>query len=290
MTTGRYAIARLALAFGISRRQKRMGEAATEAHLLREAEQYLGELIWTEVEEVEELGIEYWNLRRLSKKRDELTETLEKAEEKLRDAHDERTERLSSVSEKNESLMDQRTTLVTELEALARKRDTIVARAREVRRVFDGVKAKLEVLQQDADGKAEEVTKAKSRLKELRGQFDEIKAERDSIAQEVESLDKRIDGLDKQIDTERKTQREDTAGSFHVIGDMNREISRCKAEIGVIVTEMQQLYGEIGRHVSLNFRQDDACRRACAKQRPMVEVMSALRRSILLNHRLSNAS
>ncbi len=290
MTSGRYFLARLALAFGISRRQKRMADAAAEAHLLREAEQHLGAQVWMEVENVEELGIEYWNLRRLQKKRDELTSTLAEAEAKLRDAHDERSQLLSAASEKNESIIKERAQLVQKLESLARERDAVVVKAREVRRVYDGMKAKLEVLKQEESTDEESAAKSRQRMTELREQFDGFKTERDRIAAEVKNIDAEVTELDKRLEADRKVQREDTSGTFHVIGDMNREISRCKAELGVVETEMYQLYAEIGRHVSLHARRDEACRKATAKFRPMVEVIAALRRSISLNHRLSNAS
>ena len=290
MTSGRYLFARIALAFGLQRRQRRMAEAAAEAHLLREAEQFLGERIWNHVEDVEELGIEYWNLRRLKKKQTELREKLEEAEEKLREAHEERSEMLGAVSDKQEAMVEKRQTLVTELEALARKRDQIVAKAREVRRLYDGIKAKIEVLRQEESPDNESRAKSEARLIELRSQFDQIKVERDQVAADIQRHDGEVHEIDRLLETERQVQRQDTAGTFQIISEMNRSISNCKAELGVIETEMYQLFGEIGRHVSINRKHNEACRKACGKYRNLVDVMTALRRSILLNHRLSNAS
>ncbi|MBB5350071.1 chromosome segregation ATPase [Haloferula luteola] len=290
MTPGRYFLARLALSFGIARRQKRMADAATEAHLLREAEQFLGFHIWQQVEGVEELGIEYWNLRRLQKRREELRVALESSEDKLRGAHDERSSMLNEVSAKTESLVEERSQRVAELEALARKRDSIVVKAREVRRVYDGVKAKLEVLKQEDSGDQESIRVSRTRLTELREQFDAIKIERDQTAGEVERLSAEIQIIDDKLNAERKVHRDDSAGAFQTISDMNREISRSKAELGIIETEMHQLFGEIGRHISLNARTNEPCRRASKTYSALIGVMAALRRSILLNHRLAEAS
>lgn len=44
-----------------------MADAASEMHLLREAESQLGAAIWEKVEAIEELSVEYWNLRKFSK-------------------------------------------------------------------------------------------------------------------------------------------------------------------------------------------------------------------------------
>ena len=72
MTSSRYLVARVAQAFGYFRRAQRMADAASEMHLLREAEAQLGATIWEKVENIEELSVEYWNLRKLIKERDEV--------------------------------------------------------------------------------------------------------------------------------------------------------------------------------------------------------------------------
>src|SRR5690606_27932565 len=91
MTQSRFYLARIAQAFGVQRRQRRMAEAAAEMHLLREAEQVLGLALWERVEAIEALGVEYWNLRKLHKEREDLRAQLEECEAILADAHHQRT-------------------------------------------------------------------------------------------------------------------------------------------------------------------------------------------------------
>lgn len=287
MTTAKYFIARVALAFGISRKQRRRAEAASETHLLREAEQLLGERIWERVESVEELGIEYWNLRRLHVKRDELKEKLDEAEELLEQAHEQRAELLGAKSEAAEDLEDARSVILAELDQLAKKRDDVVRRARDIRRLYDGIKTKLEVLRAEKRDDPETEATSRQRMNELRGQFDALKAERTEIAAEIGRQNDKIDKLDSQLDDERKKHRTDAAEAFQMIGEANQKISSYKAEIGLLETEMQQLYGEIGRHVSRSIKTNPVCRDATRDWASMVEVMEALRRSINLNLRLS---
>jgi chromosome segregation ATPase len=287
MTPSNYLIARVALAFGFNRRTRRLSEAASETHLLREAELILGRRVWKHVEEVEQLGIEYWNLRRLSAKRTELLEIMKSAEGELESAHEQRAEVLSAKSSKQQELEDERGSLLEELEQLARKRDQVIARAREVRRLYDGLKTKLEVLSQESDQEVPDLDKSRKRMTELRNQFDELKIERDSIAALIREKDQEMDTLETKITAERNLQREEASESFQVIGDANRRISSTKAELGVIETKMQQLYSEIGRHVSLHFRSDPRCQAAVRDHKPLVEVMVALRKSIILNQKLA---
>lgn len=291
MTTTRYFIARLGQAFGIQRRQQRMGEAASEMHLLREAEAHLGEAVWDKVEGIENLSVEYWNLRKLSKEHDEVAGRLAACEERLEQAHDERAALLNAVPEALQGLLDQRSEILTELEEMAQQRDGVVARAREVRRSYDGMKMKLEVLTREGGGggpDASEVEKVRLRLESLREEFARLKEERLEIARKIELGDLRIDALDAKLDEHKKIRRDEASSAFQVIGDANKDISALRAEIGLLETRMRQLYAEIGRHVSRHAFHDAACARASKEQHGLVEVMRALRRSIAFNHRLGN--
>lgn len=287
MTTTRYLLARVAQAFGISRRARRMAEAASEMHLLREAEQFLGQRVWEKVEEVEELGIEYWNLRRLITEREKLSQKLSDSEKVLTHAHDQRSSLLGNKSGPHLELEEKRSLLLSRLDELARERDQLVGRAREIRRIYDGLRTKLEVLasEQAIDSGIQRTTR--DRMKELRDDFNALKEERDGIADRIVSVEDELEGVERRIEEERARHRKDAAAAFQQIGDANRNISALKAELGLIETQMYQLFGEIGRHVSRNVGNNPGCHAASRDYRPMVEVMRQLRRSISMNHRLA---
>ncbi|MDB6080679.1 MAG: hypothetical protein JWO82_4426 [Akkermansiaceae bacterium] len=284
MTPSRYLIARIGLAFGVQRRQRRMSDAATEMHLLREAEQMLGEEIWERVEEVEELGVEYWNLRKLIKERGEIRIKLDACEEILALAHEQRAAILGAKSDPQQALEDKRGRLLSDLENMARERDTIVQRAREIRRVYDGLKMKVEVLQ---TGESEGLDATRSRMADLKQQFTDLKHQRDAIAAKITQGDAKLDVLDAELGTERQKHRVEASEAFQQIGQANRDISALKAQYGLLDTQMRQLFSEIGRHISRHARANERCRAAAKGQLPMVDVMQALRQSIAMNHRLA---
>lgn len=290
MTTSRYLVARFAMAFGYVRKAQRMADAASEMHLLREAEAQLGAAIWQKVENIDALSVEYWNLRKLVKERDEVELKLTKCQEKLTKAHDERAEILNSVPEINQELLERRVTLLTGLEQLANQRDQVVADAREVRRSHVGLKMKLEVLTSEAGEVPlveEEIKKVKTRLIELREKFSKLKEERIRIGLLIEEGDLKVDEVDAQLKEEKRQRREHASRAFQAIGEGNKEISILRAESGLLDTQMRQLFAEIGRYVSRNTRRDPACAKAASAYHGLVEVMRALRRSVALNHRLA---
>ena len=291
MTSTRYFIARFAQAFGYFRRSQRLGDAASEMHLLREAEAQLGAVVWENVEDIEALSVEYWNLRKLVKERDIIRAKLATCQANLDQAHADRANLLNSTPEFHQGLNDERTALLTELEKLTRHRDQIVADAREVRRTYVGLKMKLEVLSKEASNSAEDrdaLVKVRDRLIELKDRFAQLKQDRVRIGEEIEAGDAKVDLVDQKIQAQRQERRNAASDAFQVIGDCNREISVMRAESGVLDTQMRQLYGEIGRHVSRHASHDPLCAAAVSNHTGMVDVMRALRRSIALNHRLAS--
>jgi hypothetical protein len=293
MTSTRYFIARVAQAFGYVRRARRMGDAASEMHLLREAEAQLGAVIWEKIENIETLSVEYWNLRKLVKEQQEVNAKLEICLEKLTKAHEERSVILNSTPEINQDLTERRLELLHELEKFSHERDRIVMDAREVRRSYVGLKMKLEVLANeggDSPATQAEVAKSKARLVELRDKFSTLKQERIRIARLIEEGDAKVDAVDELLKEEKQQRRLQASAAFEMIGEGNKELSILRAESGLIDTQMRQLYAEIGRYVSRNTRRDPACVSASAAHHGLVEVMRALRRSVAFNHRLAGTN
>jgi chromosome segregation ATPase len=293
MTTTRYLIARFAQAFGFIRKGQRMSDAASEMHLLREAEAYLGSAIWEKVENIEALSVEYWNLRKLIKERDDVRRRLDECQQLLDRAHEERANLLNATPETNQELMEERAALLSELEQLTLKRDRIVADAREVRRTYVGLKMKLEVLSNDAagaTGRTEELTQVRSRLMELKERFNVLKQQRMEVGELIEQGDARLDAVDEKLREQRQQRRVRASEAFQVIGEGNKEISILRAESGVLDTQMRQLYAEIGRYVSRHANHDPACATAAVSHQGLVDVMRALRRSIALNHKLAGTA
>jgi len=290
MTPTKFFIARVAQAFGIHRKNKRMSDAANEMHLLRDAETVLGAAIWERVEAIEELSVEYWNLRRLVKERAEIRAKVDECHRQLEVAHNERAALLNSQSEPHQDLLAQREEIMGRLENLARERDEVVARAREVRRAYEGMKMKLEVLGKESSGNHDELDAVRGKIETLKATFGELKVRRAKVAEDLESGDAELDELDRKLGELRQMRRDQASEAFQIIGEANREISTHRAELGLIETQISQLYSEIGRFVSRNRRRNPACAEAARDHGSLVEIMRCLRSSVSMNHRLSGQS
>jgi len=291
MTTTRYFIARLGQAFGIYRRSQRMGDAASEMHLLREAEAHLGMEIWQKVDSIERLSVEYWNLRKLVKDRESVIAQLEQCEQRLEETHKGRADLLSASATPQSELYEERLAVITTLEQLTLERDRIVVEARDVRRIHDGLKIKIDVLsreQNPSSERAAELGKVKQRLAELKQQFVALREQRSAVGVKIEEGDKQLDQIALDIENFKNERRSQASEVFKVIGEANRKISLLRAELGLLDTRMHQLQSEIGRYVSRHSFNDKRCAETIKAHRGLVDVMRALRRSVALNHRLGN--
>lgn len=270
-----------------------MADAASEMHLLREAEAQLGAAIWEKVEKVEELSVEYWNLRKFIKERELVRTKLEECQARLDQAHADRIEVLNSAAEVQPELVEKRVALLLELEALSIRRDGIVAEARDVRRSYEGLKMKLEVLSAESSGQhgsAEEIAEVKTGLGQFKVKFADLKNQRLHVGEQIKDIDAKIDQIDEQFNEKKLDRRSHASKAFQLIGESNKDMSLLRAEIGVLNTQMRQLYAEIGRFVSRRAHHHPGCAEAASPHRNLIEVMRALRQSIALNHRLAGTA
>lgn len=290
MTPARYHLHRLALAFGINRRNQRMSEAASETHLLKEAEAYLGSLIWENIESIEPLSSTYWNLRKITKEKESVTAKISELQQKLDKAHADRSELLNTPSDSENALLDEKTNLVTKLNELAARRDDIIASAKQIRKSYDGLKVKSEVLAKESpDSKPDTASHSKiqSSLVDLKAKFNSLKNERDEVSRLIDHSDARITAINDELKTLKKGQHGLASKAFQTIGEFNKELSALRAELGILDTRMTQLHSEIGKHVSRNTQTDPTCAEAVRSHQGLTEIMAALRLSISLNYKLA---
>lgn len=294
MTYPRYLISRIALAFGYVRRNHRLSEAASEVHLLKEAETYLGMQCWEFVEAIEDLSVEYWNLRKLIKQSDEIDLKVVSFREELDKAQAERIELVNAPPQQNEAWQAAKNERQEEMERLANRREQLVQKARELRRQYTAMKTKREVLLEEHEGNPHDpdfntqLVSIEDRISDIRQSFDRIKQEREEVGRLMEREERRNVELTRKISGIKEQQKTKASAEFQAMSDINKELSQLRAERGLLDVRMRQLYSEIGRHLSLNAFSDSQCRMAVKKQRRLVDVMRALRRSVVMNHKLAN--
>lgn len=286
MTPSKYLFFRIAARFGYLRKNVRLGEAASETHLLKEAETFLGEAIWRKVEHIEALSMEYWNLRKLSKDHERISKEIDQLQGDFNETHQQRTEGWMTAFASLQDLSDERKKVLAELDLLTRERDRIVAKARDIRRKYHGLKIKQDVLRKEG-AMLTEIEKTSSRLLEIRADFESLKQEREQIAKDIASSNARIQKIEALANEQKQHGKSQVTENSQYIGDANQQISTKRAELNSLNSEMRKLYADIGRHVSVNSSKNPECKVAGKDHRGLIDVMDALRRSIKYNFRLA---
>ena len=288
MTSTQYFFARIGLAFGIQRRNIRMADAASESHLLRDAELHLGLAVWEKCEKIDSISVEYWNIRKLVKEIEEMQNRLAELQAKHDAAHEERAQMLISAAEADPEINEQRDTLIKQIDALAARRDKTIFEARRIRRIFDGLKTKLQVLVEPGSGASEdEINECKQRMIEIKAEFESLKADRAAIGAELDEKDVQLQELETRINEANKARRIGASKAFQVVGEYNQEVANLSAELGLLHRRKLEMCAEIGRHLSRNAEADSDCAKICKRHRGLIQVMAALRRSITYNHHVA---
>lgn len=287
MTPSSYYFALIAKSFGIDRRNKRLLEASSEMGLLREAEYQLGLRLWEKIEPVEEMSVEYWNLRKHMKGLTEMKQKLDELNIQLAEFHQKRAEILNVESPEQLEVEMQRSQLLQNMEKLTYERDMVVRRARDLRRVHEGLLTKIEVLKRDEhpETKINEVVQS---IYDLKEEFRELKLRRQELAEALEQGDRDIDENENKLAAFKQLKRDEAAVIFQEMGQVNRDLSQLRSEIGNIEGQVRQLQSEVGRYISRYSRRNPMCYEVAKSERTMVEVMRMLRISIAMNHKLAD--
>jgi chromosome segregation ATPase len=286
MTPSKYFLLCIASRFGYLRKNVRLGQAASETHLLKEAETLLGEAIWRKTEHIEALSMEYWNLRKFTKDYETISQEIEQLQGKFNETYQQRSEGWMSAQESQQDLTNERKEILNHIDQLTRDRDRIVAKAQDIRRSHDGLKIKQDVLRKEGD-KIAEIQKTSERLAEIRNEFEVLKQSRENIAQEIAAANDRLQQIESLAGERKKIDKSVSAVNSQSIGDANQQISARQAQLNSLNTQMRHLYGEIGRYISLNVATDKECKEAGKSQRGIIDVMAALRKSIQYNWKLA---
>lgn len=286
MTPSKYLFLRIASRFGYSRKPLRLSHMALESNLLREAETFLGEAIWQKTENIEALSMEYWNLRKCMKDLDRLSKEIDQFQEKLDQIHEQRTEVWKNTTKSIQDLIAERNQLLSQIDMLSRTRDQINNRARHMRRNYRRLRIKKNFLGKEG-AKQEEIDKTSALLIEIRNEFNLLKQERQKNVQEVAAANARIREIETSVSELKTSSRSKISESSQSIGDANQQISTRRAQLNSLDTQIRVLYADIGSYISLNLDKNPECKNAGEELKGMIDVMTALRKSIKYNFELT---
>ncbi len=287
MTPSSYFTALVAKSFGLDRRNKRLTDASQEMSILREAEYYLGISVWEDIDQVSELSVEYWSLRKHTKEIESLRERQIVLNQELSELYLQRNDILKQTSDEERALEEEKDQMMERLLNLTEERDEIVRQARDLRRAHEAILTKIEVLK-DVPSSDDSISASREKEEELKSQFRELRKKRQDIANAIVSGDAEFDQHEAKLQKIKDAKKQQAAEIFHRISELNRELSSIRSSSGAIEVQIRQLLSEVGRYISRFDIKDPACAKVARKEKTMVAVMRMLRQSISMNHKLAD--
>lgn len=285
MTRTRFSIAALLQSFGVVRKTRRLTDAAFEMHLMQDGEELLGSFCWQNLEELEDLSVEYWNLRRLDREEQTLIKKLSDAENTLTSAQAKRADLVDRSKDIGQDLFQKREDLFEKIEELSVERDEVMTGATATKRKHSALKMKAEVLKEEGEANKEKVEQCRVELKELKEKFIASKSLLTESNERISAQEEKLVELQVKIDEKLEGSKGEATQSFAQISEANRDITNYRAELGLLNGEQGAVFREIGRFLNLNATRAD-CRKACKGHRGLLEQTRLLYQSIQWNRRL----
>lgn len=262
-----------------------MTDAAFETHLMRDGEEILGAYCWENTEHIEELSMQYWSLRKLKRAEVSLLAKIKESDSILISAQKQRASEVDRANHLDEIFLDERTTLFESVEELSKDRDVIIAEAAQTKKRHAALKMKVKVLQEeDFSQESSEIQKSRHELAALRETFSNDKIRLEIIDSQLEQLKDQLDQIKGKIDLETRSIN-GTSDVFSRISKANRDITKHRADLGIIQEEQATLFHDVGRFLNINSTRID-CREACRGHKLIQEQTRLLQESIELNQKL----
>ena len=285
MTIGYYLISSFLQHFGVRRKSKRMTDAAFETHLMQDGEEILGAYCWEKIEHIEELSMQYWSLRRLKRAEKSILSQINDAEKILASAQKQRASEVDHSIELGETFLGEQATIFESIEELSKDRDLIIAEAAKTKKRHSALKMKVKVLQEEDEAhESSEIHEARNELAALRKFFATDKIRLDLIEVKLEQQNDQLNKIKGKIDL-ASGPLSGASEVFSTISQANRDITKHRADLGLIQEEQAILFHEVGRFLNINSMRID-CREACQDHRGIQEQTRLLRQSIDLNQKL----
>lgn len=283
MTRFRYYSAVVLQSFGIYQKNKRMTESSSEMHMLFEGEEFLGSLCWEGVENVEELSMEYWNIRKNRAQHAELWAKLVKAEQALYQSQQERDEKLQEAQGEDDQFLDRRETLYEAIDELLAERSDILLQAEQIKRRMSALKLKLSVLEEE--GKTAEQELVRQEWEETRGQFLELRQQTEAIGEKLAAERERLAKVQEEIDARGSVKKGKVGEVYGKVSKATQELSQIRSQLGQLNDSYRQLCRNVGRYLNVQ-RKEKVCQQACRQHRSLLNQVGLLRQSVTWNKKL----
>ena len=286
MTTSKFLLAKILKFAGIAPIDRYRTEAANENQLMTESEVILGELCWESVENVPELGTEYWRIRSLVGERNKLSQQVDSLQEAIDKNQEARNEALQQAREAEEEQGDAPDdVLAKKIGALQERREEIQKTGRTIKRDHLTLKSKLEVLVQEGLGQDSIAHETRQALSEKRDEFAKVREQRDRIDQKLAELQQEYSRIAKSKQKKSEVIKMQAEEQYGEIGKMNQELTTLRSNLAHLTNQCNELFTVIGRYMITYYKTPEV-QRLSHKYKKLLKMVYRVRLSSFRLHRI----
>lgn len=260
--------------------------AATETHLLRDAESTLGHLVWEHVEPIEELSSDYWSLRKLSNEHQKISQKVDPLSARLNAVQEERKLSAETIAEQGGSKPSQLEDIKRKAERLNRERASVIEEGTNIKRKQEGLRAKIDVLAEEGPAAADlQLAKARTEIEDHQKRFETLRKRRASIENELRELQSEEIRLSKAIEDDTSGNQGEASPQLNEISQLNRQLTEYQNKLGALESKALPLHAHIGKHLLYNAHPAEV-REATREHRSLFQLIRKIQKSHRLNQDL----
>ena len=287
MTNRQFLIANFLKKIGFHKKNKRLTDASAELHLLREAEDVLGTLVWRNIEHIDQFKLAYWELHKLHEEKEELIEKIQTIQDKIESIKQSKIDAFSSSVRANGEDLEAKLEEQNERVKMLQDEAADIARVgKNIRNLYDGLILKLQTLEGNKASQ-EEIDAEKQNIAKLKEKFTNLKKKKLLCQKNLNQQQAILEQITEDIKKSRSNLTEDAAKTYNITAKANKAISAYRLKLGMIESSILKHYGNIGKEISKEAEFNAECKKAVGKHLPLCNVIRALRQSIQYNHTLA---
>lgn len=287
MNSFAYLFHQFAARLGIVPTRTYLRNATEEAILLAEAEVLLGKLAWQDVEHIEDIATEYWNLRELQREQNEANEKLAEGKEfqqkLMQQPNDAPSELLERSADMEQKIAANRSEY---LDSLAEVQD-LINQSNKLYKKFNGLKLKLNVLK--TEGVAEDsLATIRDQLRQTRDEYSRLARVIANDKERTRQLEKRGAIMQEELAQVREEITQHHRTRTRNIAETSKVIVEYSARIEQLEKKKRELQKEIGKFLCRESGKMNELAEVNRKFSPILKRTRSLMESIRLNYRLAD--
>lgn len=285
MTQGRYYWMLLLKSCGIKIAQRCLENATYEMHLFKDAQELIGFYNSDYVEHIDELKTEYWEIKNFKAQIQEIEQKEAEIELLLEGSVKRHGQMNVSKSQEVLELEQQIQQVLDKREEYLEQRTQIFNQGKAIRKIYDGLKTKMEYQGRSQEATEAEIADTRARLEQCVAQLTALKEERDQVIQIIEAIEQQVALKEEALKESKQNSQTEAFESSANLGDLNREITLLRSEKQNLINNLNKNIRYVGRFLFAN-RQDKEVAQCIKKNKELVQQAKVLRKSVILNHRL----